>query len=188
MKKNKTVCLFDRIWGYCLYYLVFPPQMAFRRHHDADIPDHKMHHRFTGDASNSMSSSISLESQSSEELDSSSEEIIYPKVTPPVKTSTTMTTVEEGSTIRPEVRTMGTDQAIVVKTTPLPATPNPSGNATPTCDQCFTVLIPTAAPITDNRGDNWAAVRQREPYCCWTKIKSSYFFPVCCFINSFACI
>lgn len=131
--------------------------MAFRRHHDADVPDHKIqhyHHRFTGDAFNSMSSSESSESQSSEEGGLSSEEIIDPEVTTPVTTSTAMTTVEEGSTVPPEVSTMGTDQPIVMKTTPLPATPTPSVNATPTCDQCFTVLIPTAAPITDNRGDN----------------------------------
>lgn len=159
------MCLFDRIWGYCLCYLVFPTQMAFRRHHDADIPDHKMqhfHHRFTGDDSNSMSSSESSESQSSEEGGFSSEE--SSKVTTPVTTSTATTPVEEGSTLPPEVSTMGTEQPIVMKTTPPPATPTPSVNATPTCDQCFTVLIPTAAPITDNRGDNWATVRQREPY------------------------
>ncbi|KAL4005056.1 hypothetical protein ACER0C_004769 [Sarotherodon galilaeus] len=136
--------------------------MAFRRHHDADIPDHKLqhfHHRFTGDDSNSMSSSESSESQSSEEGGVSSEEggvssEESSEATMPVTTSTATTPVEEGSTLPPEVSTMGTDQPIVMKTTPLPATPTPSVNATPTCDQCFTVLIPSAAPITDNRGDN----------------------------------
>ncbi|XP_030598950.1 probable serine/threonine-protein kinase DDB_G0286627 [Archocentrus centrarchus] len=129
-------------------------------------------------------SSESPESKSSSEESKSSEEIIIPDVTTPVVitpavttpavttpavttpavtqpavtqpavTSPAMTTVEEGSTATPEVGTIDTDQPIVMETTLSPETPTPSASVTTTCDQCFTVVIPTGAPITDNRGDN----------------------------------
>lgn len=91
-------------------------------------------------------SSESTEDHSSEE---SSEEHI--DVTT-LFTEATTTNTEDGSTLTPEPDTAPVDNATVMETTAGSVTA--PVDATTSCDQCFTVTIPTAAPITDNRGDN----------------------------------
>ncbi|XP_076614700.1 uncharacterized protein LOC143338293 [Chaetodon auriga] len=93
----------------------------------------------------SWESSESSESQSSEE---SSEEVLITDHTTPVMTTTDMTTISpgDGSTLTPEPGAMSTDEPDVTVT--------PPAKTTTSVTHCVTEDIPTAAPITENRGDN----------------------------------
>ncbi|XP_051269107.1 secretory calcium-binding phosphoprotein 8 [Dicentrarchus labrax] len=115
--------------------------------------DQSLDSRESSQSSESQSSeSQSSESQSSEE--SSSEEVLITNQTTPVMTTTTKTTITtgEGSALTPEPETMGTDEPTV--TPPPETTTTPVATSPSNVTNCVTVEIPTAAPITENRGDN----------------------------------
>lgn len=163
-----------------LFYFIFLPQIGLRRHYDADITDNdrmqgwlegngwlswrstesssygdsssESHHSL--DSSSESSESESSESESSEE---SSEELLITDQTTPAVTTTAMTTITtgDGSTLTPEPDTVSTGETNVTATPPGQVPTTPAGVTSPgNVTHCVTELIPTAAPITENRGDN----------------------------------
>ncbi|XP_054467952.1 secretory calcium-binding phosphoprotein 8 [Anoplopoma fimbria] len=145
--------------------------IGWPRHQDADIADNdltqglldgtsRLSWRSTetsryDDSSSESSSSESSESSESQSSEESSEEDLITDQTTQVVIDTAMTTIAtEGTTFTTEPDTVSTDEPTV--TTPPPVTPTTSVAATlPGCvTDCFTEEIPTAAPITEMRGDN----------------------------------
>ncbi|KAM6901141.1 uncharacterized protein PEZ65_019321 [Lycodopsis pacificus] len=145
--------------------------IGWPRHHDADIADNDLTQgwldgnnrspgssRYEDSSSESRESSESSESSESRSSEESSQEDLFTDQTTPVVIDTATTTIAtvDGSTSTPEPDTVTTDESTVRVTSPPPATPaTPVASTSPGCvTHCFTVEIPTAAPITENRGDN----------------------------------